>query len=131
MVGIEFKRAAQSMRVTTHEVLLPFSTWQCPGDTHVIFIRPTKRNLKHRLQAVCRSALATSVPKFNLTNFGKTTGSWLSTCFTCRRMCAFGTMQCAAFEIRDVTLTPCVQNRSYSAAGQRVAAAVPVGHRGQ
>jgi hypothetical protein len=33
--GIEFKRAAQMMHVTVHDVLLPYSTWQCPGDDYL------------------------------------------------------------------------------------------------
>jgi hypothetical protein len=32
LAGIEFKRASQQMRVETQDLLLPFSTWQCPGD---------------------------------------------------------------------------------------------------
>jgi hypothetical protein len=36
VLGIEFKRAAQKMRINADDVILPRSTWQCPSKNHAV-----------------------------------------------------------------------------------------------
>jgi len=86
VAGIEFKRAAQQMHVIAHDVLLPLSTWQCPGNDRA---RTTSILISNNLLQVDFKTRAINGAKHHLLNFGTSTGSLRSICFTCKTTCEY------------------------------------------
>jgi hypothetical protein len=84
IVGIEFKRAAQQMHVIAHDVLLPSSTWQCPGNSRARTTSFTISKNSHQIDCTARAIYGA---KHNLLNFGTNTGSSRSICFICKTTC--------------------------------------------